>query len=614
MGFRSPDPCERVKTATTPGEGARAMKRAMFLFLLAALSTFLFATGTGAVGDQKSQSMPGGSGTGALSVSVTMLGEKDAVYRAGAEVRLLFQTTQDAYVVVYNIDANGYVSLLYPEDGRPVLSKANTTTFLPPPGKNVVWETSGTTGIEYIHALAVADKGRLDEDELYFLSRGDRLPEEKRLRIDSDPFLAFNTIDGEIVSGAESDPPATDFEHFFVNKRVEYPRYLCSKCHSPEKLPDPYAMQCPEIVIEEIAYENEPRYPYPPLYDVKHVGTGGDYSSDSYADSWLDEEDEGGTDVHMTISYEDYNPYASYGSSIFFYDPFWWGFGWSWWWGYDCWYGGWYGGWYPPYYYGYPYWGCGYDYYCGYYDPYYGYDHGCSPVYQNRELLRRNLNYTNTNEGINRTRTLDESRLSETRNRNMGRDVAQRLERSDLQRKSMERSVGNDAYARSDRSAGSNREMDRKIIHGGDRAVSTMRRTGDLNRSLQNSRNRSVRESTLEKSARTQQRINARRDRDAVRREQARDRSGGSERSVDRRSQSSGGSGDADRNESARSRSSGSSSREGSRSVDRSPSRSGSGSSPARSSGAPARGGSSGGHGSSGGSSRSSGAPSGHRR
>ncbi len=354
------------------------MKRMTFLFLLAVLSMFIAATGTGAADYQQNQSMTGTAVSGDLSVSVTMLGEKDGVYRAGKEVRLLFQTTQDAYVVVYNIDAEGYVHLLYPEDGRPVLSKANTTTFLPPPGKNVVWETSGKTGIEYIHAVAVADKGRLDEDELYFLARGDRLPEEKRLRIDSDPFLAFNAIDDEIVRDAENDPPATDFEHFYVNKRVEYPRYLCAKCHSPEKLPDPYAMECPEIVIEEIAYANEPQYPYPPLYDVKHAGTGGDYSSDSYADSWLDEEDEGGTDVHMTISYEDYNPYASYGASVFFYDPFWWGFGWSWGWGYDCWWP-----YYPSYYCGYPYYGypyypyggCGSGYYCGYYDPYYGYGH-----------------------------------------------------------------------------------------------------------------------------------------------------------------------------------------------------------------------------------------------
>jgi len=582
------------------------MRRTTFLFLLAALCTFLFATGIGAVDDQKSQSMPGASVTGDLSVSVTMLGEKDGVYTAGKEVRFMFQTTRDAYVVVYNIDANGYVSLLYPEDGRPVLSKANTTSFLPPPGKNVVWETSGTTGIEYIHALAVADKGRLDEDELYFLARGDRLPEEKRLRIDSDPFLAFNTIDGEIVRGAESDPPATDFERFFVNKRVEYPRYLCAKCHSPEKLPDPYAMECPEIVIEEIAYANEPRYPYPPLYDVKHVGTGGDYSSDTYADSWLDEEDEGGTDVHMTITYEDYNPYASYGSSMFFYDPFWWGFGWgfgwSWWWGYDCWYpyGGWYGGYYPYY----PYGGCGYDYYCGYYDPYYGYDHGGSPVYQNRELLRRSLNYTNTNADLNRTRTVNENRLAGTRGGDMGRDVAQRLERSDLQRKSIERSVGNDGYARSEKSAGWNREMDRKVIHGGDRAVSTIRQTRDLNRSLRNSGTRGARETSREQSAKTQQRINSRRDRDAARREQqTREGSGESERAVDR-------------NQPTRERSSGSSTPERSRGIDRGSSGSGSHSSPARSSGAPARssGGSSG-HGSSGGSSpRSSGGGSGHRR
>lgn len=580
------------------------MKRAMFLFLLAACGVSFLASGAGASDYQNKQAMSAAYGSGDLSVSVTMIGEKNGVYGAGKEVRLMFQTTQDAYVVVYNIDADGYVSLLYPENGRPVLSKANTTNFLPPPGANVVWETSGSTGIEYIHALAVADKGRLDEDELYFLSRGDRLPEEKRLRIDSDPFLAFNAIDAEIVRGADSDPPATDFEHFFVNKRVEYPRYLCSRCHSPEKLPDPYAMQCPEIIIEEIAYENEPRYPYPALYDVKHVGEaapGDDYSSDKYADAWLDEEDDGETDVHMTISYEDYNPYASYGASAFFYDPFWWGFGWSWWWGYDCWW--------PYYSYcGYPYYpyygyGCGYGGYCGYYDPYYGYDQYCSPVYESRELLRRNLNYTNTNADLNRSRTLDESRFAGTRSTDRSRDVARRLERSDLQRKSSQRSLGNEVYRSSEPSARWNREMDRKVIHGGESALAGMRKTRDSNRSVRTSGTRRLNETLREQSARTQQRMNTRRDRDAVRREQkTRERSDGSDRSVDR-------------NESTRGRSESSTSGR-SQGVDRGSSRSGSpSSSPARSSGAPSRGGSSGrGSSGGGGAPRSSGAPSGPRR
>jgi hypothetical protein len=585
----------------------------MFLFLLAVLMVPFFASKIGAVDSKKEQSTVETLATSDLSVSVTMLGEKDGVYKAGKEVRLLFQTTQDAYVVVYNIDANGYVSLLYPEDGRPVLSKANATNFLPPPGKNVIWETSGATGIEYIHALAVTDKGRLDEDELLFLSSGDRLPREKRLRIDSDPFLAFNTIDGEIVRDAESDPPATDFERFFINKRVEYPRYLCSKCHSPEKLPDPYAMECPEIVIEEIAYENEPNYPYPPLYDVRHVGEakGDNYSSDGYADSWLDEEDEGGTDVHMTISYEDYNPYASYyGASLFFYDPFWWGYGWGWgfgWgWGYGCGYGygyG-YGGCYPPYYYSqYPYWDCGYGYdYChGGYDPYGGHGHPYSPVYGERTLAKRQLDYTRTNADLHQTRTLKGSRLAETRNRDLARNIG----RSDLQRRSVDRNLASGTIRRSERSTARNREMERKVIYGGERARANLRQTRDANRSVGTGGTGRLQETLREQSARTQQRIDSRRGRDAVRREQ--------QRAVDRQSAPQRESGDGDRNESTRSRSSGSSTSGRSHSVNRGSSGGGSQSSPARSSGAPARGGSSG-RGSSGGSSRSSGAPSGHRR
>jgi hypothetical protein len=153
------------------------MKRTAFLFLLAALMLPIFVSKTGAVDFRKDISKSEMPGPGDFSVSVNLLGEKEGVYGAGKEIRLSFQTTKDAYVVVYNIDADGYVQLLYPEDGRPVLSKGRTTYFLPPPGKNLIWETGATTGVEYIHALAVTVPGRLNENALDFLSQGDRLPE-----------------------------------------------------------------------------------------------------------------------------------------------------------------------------------------------------------------------------------------------------------------------------------------------------------------------------------------------------------------------------------------------------------------------------------------------------
>jgi hypothetical protein len=569
------------------------MKRTTFLFLLAALILPIFASKTGAVDFKKERSISEMPGPGDFSVSVNLLGEKEGVYRPGKEIRLSFQTTKDAYVVVYNIDADGYVQLLYPEDGRPVLSKGRTTYFLPPPGKNLIWEAGKTTGVEYIHALAVTEPGRLNEDELLFLSRGDRLSEEKRLRIDTDPYLAFNTIDEAIVRDAESDPPATDYTHFFVNRQVDYPRYLCAKCHSPQKLPDPYAMECPEIVIEEIAYEEKPQYPYPPLYDVTYAGEQTrkeDSSSDRYAENRLEGEDADDTQYRLSISYSTYNPYAPYfGPTMLFYDPFywdpfWWGFGWSWTWGY----GYWSPGWGYPSYYGWGYhdryrwWGWDDDSYCWGNDHHQGDDYRYRPAYAERTLAKRYLDYGRTNTDLHRKRSIVGSRVVETRNR----DIARKLDRSDLQRRSVERNIVKGTIRENERSVARTRETDRRVIYGGQRTIGGTERTVD----------RRTQTSEAVRSRETQRKIDTRRD--SVRREApVRERGGDSGRTVDRRSEPQRRSGDSDRKESirekaprssTREKSSDSSTRERSKSPDRRSS-SVSNSSPARVSGSPAR-------------------------
>jgi hypothetical protein len=470
------------------------MKRTAFLFLLAALLMPLCSPQTQAVDLKKGGYAATAPGPDDFAVSVSLLGEKGGVYAPGKEIRISFQTTRDAYVVVYDIDANGYVQLLYPEDGKAVLSKGRTTHFLPAPGGDEHWVTEGTTGVEYIHALAVTDLDRINENELFFLSSGDRLSDEKRLRLDMDPFLGFNMVDGELVRGAESDPPVTDYTYFYVNTHVEYPRYLCAKCHSPEKISDPYAMQCPEIVIEKIAYEEDPHYPYPPLFDIQHVGEKSaeeTYTSDSYADKWLDESAESDTeatkanDTHLYLAfgglYPSYQPYGPYTGPFFLgFDPFYWdvwgGFAWGWDWWDSYWWPSW-GWWYPPsrywgYCYRYPWWGCGGD---GWYAGGWGGRHfGYRPIYGSRTVTKKRINYERTNTELRRTGSLAGSRLVQSQ----GRDVAARLDRSSLGRGVASRTVGRVAASAGNRSVVRNRELDRRIIYGGDTRRRSVDRTG----------------------------------------------------------------------------------------------------------------------------------------
>lgn len=451
------------------------MKRATFLFLLAALLIPLFTSQVFPIDLRKGKYVEPAVTTDELSVSVNLLGEKGGVYGPGKDIAFSFTTTKDAYVVVYNIDSEGYVHLLWPDDGNPTLTQGHKTVFVPAPGSDVHWQTGSKTGIEYVHAVAVPSLDRLKDEEVSFLAQNDRLPEGKRLRIDNDPYLAFNMIDEQVVNNAETMPPATDYTYFYINREVEYPRYLCSQCHSPEKISDPYAEQCTEVVIEKATYETEPHYPYPPLYDIKHAGEqlgarDTSYQSENYSSKWLDTEREN-TDTdnnHIYLSvYGSYDwPYYGnywYRWDPFYWDPFWWGFGWGW----GGWYNPWWSFWWSPFTgcgYGFGYFGCG-DFDNFYYDHHHGEFH-YRPIYAERPVTRRFLDFGSTNRQIRRTKDLADSRLVRSRNERLGAG----LEGSSLERRTRPGWLDRAGGYRGDLGGarGSNlQNVKRRVVYGG---------------------------------------------------------------------------------------------------------------------------------------------------
>ena len=359
-----------------------------------------------------------------LDVSLRLIGGRGAVLMPGRDINLTFQTSSDAYVIIYNIDSEGYVHLLYPADGRPEIITGRKVHFLPEQGAGITWEVGGDTGVEYIHAIAVSDPSRIDRDELYYLAQNSSMPEERRLRIDMDPFLAFNMIDEELIDDAERMMPATDYTYFYINRKVDYPGYLCYKCHSPSKIPDPYAVECPEVDIEMIAANEDAGYPYPQLFAVIHAGSSApedEYDSYTYyADNLslgYDDYDYDEQKVYLSIYYNyGYSPYSyywpGYNSWYINWNPGWywnisWGMGWGW--GGGCYYH------HYPFYSWYPYSCYAYQhgYYNGYWDGYYGsggyYPGGYYPankrsLYAGRGFTKRgSLDYTSTRVKTSRT-------------------------------------------------------------------------------------------------------------------------------------------------------------------------------------------------------------------
>ncbi len=394
------------------------MKRKLLFLLLIVFFTSLLSSPLFPV-ELKKSGNSSDTYSGDISLSVRLVGGKGAVFKSGRDVNLTFQTSRDAYVIIYNVDSEGFVNLLFPADGRLRKVRGREVHFLPEKNSGLRWRVGGKTGIEYIQALAVTDRDDIREDELYFLAHN---REDERFRIDMDPFLAFNMINEEILVDTDRNQTASDYTYFYINRKVDYPRFLCASCHGHDEFANPYAEDCKEIVIDRVAYEEDLYYPYPALYEISHMDDDDDdyyYSSNLYGtreyEDLYDYDDD--VDIHISLGYTNwayphyfYGPYVgSYG--IYFGDPFWWGLGFSWHWADYYWWR------YPYYHNHWAYYNCCHSNYCYWnchHDRFYHHNR-YRPIYASRNIAKRRLDHITDRYESRKNRTLVSTRLATSR-------------------------------------------------------------------------------------------------------------------------------------------------------------------------------------------------------
>ncbi len=304
----------------------------------------------------------GGDGGVMLRANVPM----GTVLGTGDGIAFEYQTRTDAAVLVFNIDSQGFVHLLYPT-GSVEVSRALQTYPVPADGAELVVDAA--TGVEFVFALAVADPTVIDAAELDRL-RGTDTGGGEPYRVDGDPFVAANMIAGELVRGVSHRGAYFGYTYFYVNERVDYPCYLCGACDGTADDP-----ACTDYrVVQNFDRRNPLTYPLKRAYETV---TG---DADVLADEGAHVEVPPGSDVDVNfypygVEARAVDPfYSSMWNDYWWYDPiYWgvgypyygpgwswsigWGWGWGWWGGYYC------SGWYAP---------CGWGYYDGYYDYYPG--------------------------------------------------------------------------------------------------------------------------------------------------------------------------------------------------------------------------------------------------
>lgn len=196
-----------------------------------------------------------------LSVEVWTDRGDDAVYTPGEVMQVKARTNDDAYLLVYEIDSEGRITVLFPFRRGSGMVEGRSTLRLPPEDSRYELTVESETGQGYL--VAVASREPFRELPWYlrpFDPQGEDIGYEGRHdeiegfdedgRVLGDPTVAIERIRRSVLGqSAELDAFATSYATYYVGHQVRYPRYICYDCHRPNHWSwwdgfDPYYTSC----------------------------------------------------------------------------------------------------------------------------------------------------------------------------------------------------------------------------------------------------------------------------------------------------------------------------------------------------------------------------------
>lgn len=203
-----------------------------------------------------------------LRIAVWVDRAEDEIYRKGDSQAVGFQASEDAYAVVYRIDTEGEVTVLWPrsrlDDG---FIFGGHEYELPVSGGRQL-RVSSREGEGFVEAIVSRYPFDLRGLEVDFHHE----PNAERLgyRVAGDPFLAMNEVNFAVTGMEDAeDYVVTNYVSYYVHQEVDHPRYLCSQCHFEDDTAyDPYGDTCQLDITVDYRWGNTwwDSYGYYPVY------------------------------------------------------------------------------------------------------------------------------------------------------------------------------------------------------------------------------------------------------------------------------------------------------------------------------------------------------------
>jgi hypothetical protein len=183
--------------------------------------------------------------------------DRDDPYERGDAARVYLSAAQPAHVVVFRVDTDGRIRVLFPREpwGDTWMRDSRQVEVAGGRGGRA-FLVDDDPGIGYL--FAVASRRPFDFDDI---ARGDHWDYRaiEGGRISGDPYVALTDLAARIAPGDDYD---YDISPYYVERRYDYPRFVCYDCHAYAKYDewDPYRRACARFRV--IIYDDPRYYPY----------------------------------------------------------------------------------------------------------------------------------------------------------------------------------------------------------------------------------------------------------------------------------------------------------------------------------------------------------------